>query len=106
MSFELKPGEKILVDAGANLFRGIEGVGGRMKITDMRILFEAHPFNIQRMPAEIPIDQIRLIRKRNTLGIIPNGILIQTKTGVKYKFVVWGRERLIKIVENLLKNNL
>ncbi|MBN1619811.1 hypothetical protein JW890_03735 [candidate division WOR-3 bacterium] len=105
MGFELKAGENILADVGANLFRGIEGVGGRMKITDMRILFEAHPFNIQRMPVEIPVDQISLIRKIKTLGVIPNGILIQTKSGIKYKFVVWRREKLIKTVEELLKKN-
>ncbi len=76
MVFELKEGEKILADVGVNLFRGIEAVGGRMKITNRRILFEAHAINLQKMPAEIPLDQIAEIRERNTLGIVPNGILI------------------------------
>lgn len=29
--------EEILADVGANLFRGIESVGGRMKVTNRRV---------------------------------------------------------------------
>jgi hypothetical protein len=39
------PVEEILADVGANLFRGIEAVGGRLEITNRRILFEPHFFN-------------------------------------------------------------
>ena len=102
MAFQLKEGEELLAGVGANLFRGIEGVGGRMKITDRRVLFEPHAINIQRQPAEIPFEHIAEVRKRNTMGIIPNGILILTKSGIKYKFVVWGRERLISLIQSHL----
>lgn len=100
--FELREGEELLADIAANLFRGIEAVGGRMKITNQRILFEAHAINLQKMPAEIPLGQISEVRKRNTLGIVPNGILIRLKSGIEYKFVVWGRERLINLIQTHL----
>lgn len=92
--------EAIVADVAANLFRGIEGVGGRLKITTRRVLFEPHAINIQRNPAEIPMPDIAEVRTRNTLGIIPNGVLIRTRAGVEYKFVVWGRERLIRLIED------
>jgi len=90
--------EQILADVGANMFRGIEAVGGRMKITDRRILFEPHSFNLQPQPADIPLDQVAEVRKRNTLFVVPNGILVRLKSGVQYKFVVWGRGRLIALI--------
>jgi hypothetical protein len=99
-------GEQILADVAANLFRGSEGVGGRLKITNRRILFEAHEINFQKQPAEILISDIAEATARNTLGIIPNGLLIRTKEGDEYKFVVWGRGRLIELVNSQRKNQL
>lgn len=98
MSFELKPNEEVLADIGANLFRGIEAVGGRMRITNKRILFEPHSLNLQSMPAEIPLEHIAEVNKRRTLWILPNGILIRTHAGVEYKLVVENREQLIELI--------
>jgi hypothetical protein len=95
--------EEILADVVANLFRGKEAVGGRLKITNRRLLFEAHNFNVQRQPAEISLSDVTAALKVNTLGIIPNGLLIRTKTGIEYKFVVWRRGRLIELVNSQVK---
>lgn len=96
--FVLNPGEKVLADVAANLFRGWEAVGGRMKITDQRIFFEPHAVNIQTEVEEIPLNEVVEVTKRNTLGIVPNGLLVRTKSGREYKFVVWGRKRLIQLL--------
>jgi hypothetical protein len=45
--------EEILADVAANFFRGIEGVGGRLKITSHRVLFEANEINLQEQPGDI-----------------------------------------------------
>lgn len=95
--------EEILADCVANLFRGIEGVGGRLKITSRRLLFEPHATNFQKNPAEILMSDIQEVRKRNTFGIVPNGMLVQTKSGFEYKFVVWNREKLIAIIAAKIK---
>ncbi len=97
--------EEICADIPANLFRGFEAVGGKLKITSSRVLFDPHDINLQKMPAEIPLSDIAEVRKRNTWGIIPNGLLIRTKTGVEYKFVAWGRDRLISVIEELTSAN-
>ena len=97
--------EEILADVAANFFRGIEGVGGRLKITSHRVLFEANEINLQeqpgdilgsesnlqQQPAEILLSDIAEVSKRNTMGIIPNGLLIRTKVNVIYKLQC-GRE--------------
>jgi hypothetical protein len=96
--------EEILADVAANLFRGIEAVGGRLKITSRRVVFEPHAFNLQKMSAEMFLSDIVEVSKRNTMGIVPNGLLIRTKAGVEYKFVVWQREKLIKIIQSKIRN--
>lgn len=77
--------EEILADVAANFFRGIEGVGGRLKITSRRVLFEANEINLQgqpgdilggesnlqQQPAEILLSDIAEVSKRKPMGTIP-----------------------------------
>lgn len=91
--------EQILADKPANMFRGIESVGGRIKVTNKKVIFKSHALNIQRTIEEIPLNNIESVTKRNTMGIIPNGISIKLKSGVEYKFVVNGREALISLID-------
>jgi hypothetical protein len=117
-------GEEILADVVANFFRGIEVVGGRLKITSRRVLFGASEINLQEQPAQILSNDITEVSKRNTMGIIPkveillsdiaevsklntmgiipNGLLIRTKGDVNYKFVVWRRGKLIELINSRL----
>lgn len=80
------------------MWRGMEAVGGRLQITSRRIIFRAHRFNLQIMPSEIPLDNIADVSPSNTMGFVPNGLRIVLKSGIEYKFVVWGREGLINII--------
>ncbi len=94
--------EEILADVAANLFRGIESVGGRLKITNRRVMFEPHAINFQKIPAEIHLSEIAEVGARNTMGFVPNGVFLRTKSGVEYNFVVWGRAKLIGLIERLI----
>jgi GRAM domain-containing protein len=98
--------EVTLIDVAANLFRGAEAVGGRMQITTHRILFKAHAINIQKEPAEIDLKDVVEAGKRNTLGLVPNGMYVRTKDGTEYRFVVWGRSNLIKIIQAASKDRI
>ncbi|MGO0059497.1 GRAM domain-containing protein [Brevibacillus fluminis] len=86
----------------ANLMRGIEAVGGKMTITNERIIFTPHVLNIQTKPLEIGIHEITAVEKRNSLFIVPNGIKIVVKHGQAYKFVVWKREELIGLIRGAI----
>jgi hypothetical protein len=98
--------EVTLIDVAANLFRGAEAVGGRMQVTTHRILFKAHAINIQKEPAEIDLKEVVEVGKRNTLGLVPNGLYVRTKDGTEYRFVVWGRGNLIKIIQAASKDRI
>jgi len=62
-----------------------------VKITNRRILLESHAINLQKMQAEIPLNQIVEIHERNTLGTVPNGILIRNL--VSNTSLLFGAER-------------
>jgi hypothetical protein len=44
---ELEPGERVLEEIAANHFLGGEARGGRLLLTDRRIAFRPHKFNVQ-----------------------------------------------------------
>ncbi len=98
MRTELLDGERLLADEMANLFRGWESVGGRLYVTNRRVIFESHFLNIRRGATEIPLGHIEDVVPRNNLGFIPNGMEIRTRDGSRYRFVTWGRRRLIDMI--------
>jgi hypothetical protein len=102
---ELDPGEEYLKkNVTANLFRGIEAVGGWLSITTERVLFRSHKVNFQKQPLQIKLKDIAKIEKRHTLGLIPNGLRILLKNGKEFKFVVWNREQLIDMMDSARKH--
>jgi hypothetical protein len=102
MKIQLSKNEFLIKKGLANHFKGLESVGGELYLTNNRVIFKSHQFNIQTHTEKFPIDEIVDIGKRNTLGIVPNGIFIKMKDGRFEKFVVWRRsEWLAEIQERL-----
>ena len=55
MRMPLLSGEQLIKEGFANLQRGWEALGDRLYLTNQRLIFESHPFNIQRGSAVIPL---------------------------------------------------
>lgn len=83
----------------ANLFRGIEAVGGNLQINHEKVVFRPHSLNFQKKELEIKMEEIQGVNKRRTWMIIPNGIDLKLKSGKNYKFVVTKRENIIELIE-------
>jgi GRAM domain-containing protein len=91
--------EKLLGTFGANLLRRYEAVGGRLILTNQRVLFEAHNFNFQTTPVAIPLSAIETVVPSLTFGILRNGITIHC-AATKYQFVVWHRQRILSKLQD------
>ncbi len=76
---ELEENERIEIEGPANLFRGIEGVGGKIFLTDKKLIFKSHKINIQKGQTDIKYENINEIIERKTAKLIDNGIRIKTK---------------------------
>ena len=59
----LEDDEQVLLDEGANHFKGIERVGGKLALTNKRLLFRSHKFNIQNHTESIPLCEIASVEK-------------------------------------------
>ncbi|WP_411348691.1 GRAM domain-containing protein [Paenibacillus sp. WLX2291] len=104
---ELLPGEYVIKkNIMANLFKGIEAVGGFMQITNQRIVFKAHALNVQTGPVDIWIEDIVQMGKRNTLGLVPNGMRIIVANGTEYRFVVWKRGELMALIDEIKRDSM
>lgn len=86
----------------ANLFRGIEAVGGKIIFDDIGLTFKSHSINVQTGETRIEYSQIGVIKKRNTLGVVPNGISIITKDDLEYNFVINFRKQVIEFLVSRL----
>jgi hypothetical protein len=97
MKIYLRPDERFIREGAANMQRGLETVGGWLYLTDKRILFESHRFNMQTGPTEISLSDVMTARPAWTrflgfLPIFPNSLVISA--GEKeYSFVLSGREQ-------------
>ena len=101
---ELTQDESIEIEGPANLFRGMEGVGGKLYLTNKKVVFKAHKINIQKGQTDILYENITEIIKRKTAKIINNGIRIKTNDKNEFDFVVNDREKWIeKLNERITK---
>ena len=96
MKMQLRKGEQIVKEGAANLQKGIEAVGGRLYLTNQRLVFEAHRLNVQGGTTEVDLASIESSRPCWTrfLGLIPlfpNSLAVFTKQGRELRFVLYGR---------------
>jgi hypothetical protein len=101
---ELEPDESVLKEGRANLQRGAETVGGRLFLTDRRLIFEAHIFNVQRGADRYPLGAIEEMRPAWTklFGVIPlapNTLSVRTTDGAEHNLVVRGRNSWMEAIE-------
>lgn len=104
------PNESPIREGAANLQRGLETVGGRLYLTNQRLVFESHRFNIQTGPTIIPLDSVTGIRKCWTrfldlVPLFPNSVSILTKEGTEYRFVLNNRRAWIEAINQRLTHS-
>lgn len=93
--------EGTVYEGAANHFVGIESVGGRLYLTQDTLIFVSHGLNIQTHRMDIPLKDITEINTRNTLGFVPNGLLVHTALDTQERFVVNKRKTWIAKINAL-----
>ena len=102
MKTVLEPEEVLIKTSAANMMRGWEGVGGRLFLTNRRLIFESHAINFQTGTSEIPLADVAGMEKgwARFLGLplAPTSIAVKTLKGDESRFVVFGRQAWIDAV--------
>lgn len=92
---DIQEGETIVFDTGANHFKGIEAVGGKLFLTNKRLVFKSHKFNFQPHELSISLNEIDNVCRCKTAGIVDNGLCLTTTGNKTEKFVVEQAEEWI-----------
>ena len=97
---EMEEDENIIYEDGANLFSGTwVAVGGKLFLTNKRLIFNPHKYNFQKGETSIDLSEITEISKRKTSRIMDNGLRIVTKDNEKYDLVLNDRDEWFKQLE-------
>jgi len=94
--------EIILFETPANHFKGIEAVGGKLFLTNKRLVFNSHKLNIQNHQLAISLVDIMKVGRYKTLGLVNNGLAVTTAGNTTEKFVV---EQLDEWLNQLASTN-
>lgn len=110
MKTELLENETLLRKGSANQQRGMETVGGKLYLTNRRLIFESHGLNFKKGPAILDLEAITNIEPGYTkfLGFIPlfpNALLIKTNQGSELRITLSGRDDWQKAIEKTAKEN-
>lgn len=98
---EHKDGEPVIRSGGANRFKNLEAVGGKLYVIQDKLQFQSHNFNVQNHGKVINLNQIKEVEVYNTFGMIPNGLKIKKHDGQIEKFVVSDRRIWKEEIEKL-----
>ena len=108
MKTELGANEQITKDGRANAQRGLEAVGGHLYLTDHRLIFESHAFNIQRGTIILDLADIVAVepswaRLLGFIPLVPNSIKVVLRSGRDYRFVVSDKSQWIADISAALE---
>lgn len=93
---ELKENETVIFEEPANLFRNkYIAVGGKVYLTEERLIFNSHKYNFQNGETSISRENIAELIERKTMGLIDNGLRVTTKDNLRFDFVLNNRMVLI-----------
>lgn len=88
IAVETNPGEIVVKEGGANHFKGVKGVGGKLVLTDKRLIFRSHELNIQSHQDSFELAHIRDVQVTKMLKILENGLMLKFKNETLERFVV------------------
>ena len=93
---ETRPDENILFQTPANHFKGMEGVGGRLYLTNKRLVFISHKLNVQNHELSIDLGNIISIDRYKNAGLLNNGLIVTSRNNNVDKFAVEQAEEWVR----------
>ena len=94
---ELRNNESVIEKKPANHLVGNEFVGGKLYLTNQRLVFKSHGLNFNNNQVSFELTEIQNAVKSKLF----NGMIIILKNGEEKPFVVFGRKKLINKINDL-----
>lgn len=99
-SFEMNPSETLVFETAANHFKGFKTLGGRLFMTNNRLIFNNHKSNGENPEFSINLNEIKSVNRYKILGIVNKGLSIVTTLETTEKFEVLRVEEWVKLLIN------
>ena len=96
---ELRKNESIIKKKAANHLVGNEFVGGKLYLTNQRVVFKSHKLNFNNHQISFELNDIQNVVKSQLF----NGMIIILKNGKEAPFVIWKRKKWINEITNLIQ---
>jgi hypothetical protein len=103
---ELHPNEKVVMENGANHFKGVEGVGGKLVLTDKRLIFKSHPMNVQNHESSFDLTEIKNLSATKTLKVLKNGLKLDLANNESHRFIVDDPSAWVAAMNSVKKLNV
>jgi len=88
ITIDLDSNEKAVKEGGANQLIKFEGVGGKMVLTDRRLIFKSHKVNVQNHQEVFDLSQIKSLKESKTFNLLKNRLTVETSNGASHTFIV------------------
>jgi hypothetical protein len=96
---KLEAGETTLLTKAANIRKSMEYAGGKLTLTDRRLVVEPHNLNIDSHAVDIALANIATVEPFPMFGFIPTGVRLGLKDGTEQRLVVWGRAEVMAAIK-------
>jgi len=103
MAMKLVPGERVACEAKVTHYRQKVAVRGRLRVTNRRVVFEPDALNVKREGIELPLTDIKTVRRRKTLWFLPTRLAITLSSGETLAFGTRQRDHLAGVLKGLLR---
>ncbi|QJP33817.1 hypothetical protein F0365_05055 [Nonlabens sp. Ci31] len=101
VSISIPENETLIKEFGANLYKGKEGVGGKIALTDKSVIFKSHKVNIQTGETRINIQYISDFKIKNRVFNLLNNEITLTTIDKDYRFIIQDRDHFIEELKRL-----
>ncbi len=110
MKTNLLENEDVEYESAANHQKNIETIGGKLYLTNERLVFEPHGLNIQKQKVKISLSDIYSVETRWTkflgfLPLAPNAFIVCRQDGIFWSFTVNKRKNWIKKINEAKSKN-
>ena len=78
----------------------MEGVGGKLVLTDRRLIFKSHKLNIQNHLEYFELSQIERLQATRPFKILRNGLMLELADNSTHKFVVDDPDGWVASISN------
>lgn len=100
ITVDTEENECIIREGSANHFIGMEGVGGKLVLTNKRLIFKSHKLNVQNHQDNFELEKIERLQTNKILGFIANGLIVELANQERHKFVVDAPQDWMEIISN------